>query len=86
MVGLGYLDLACNSPGYLEDHRSLYVQLIGLLVACLVAVAALGAVLHVGRLHPWLVAHRRRWRAWPRVGDRRSRCCWPAVRYGCSAT
>ncbi|MGB7982792.1 MAG: hypothetical protein WCF36_18580, partial [Candidatus Nanopelagicales bacterium] len=58
MVGLGYLDLARNSPGYLADHRSLYVQLIGLLVACLVAVAGLGALLHVGRLHPWMVAHR----------------------------
>ncbi len=58
MVGLGYLDLARNSAGYLADHRSLYVQLLGLLAACLLAVAVLGVVLHVGRLHPWLVAHR----------------------------
>ncbi|HYN56291.1 MAG TPA: glycosyltransferase family 39 protein [Motilibacterales bacterium] len=58
MVGLGYLDLALHSAGYLEDHRSLYVQLIGLLVACLAAVGGLIVALRWTRLRGWLVARR----------------------------
>jgi hypothetical protein len=58
MVGLGYLDLALHSAGYLEDHRTLYVQLLGMLAACLVAVAALVVVLRWGRLRSWLAARR----------------------------
>jgi hypothetical protein len=58
MVGLGYVDLTLHSAGYLEDHRSLYVQLLALLGACLVAVGALIVVLRWGRLRRWLVARR----------------------------
>ncbi|HSO05039.1 MAG TPA: hypothetical protein VLQ92_11195, partial [Candidatus Limnocylindrales bacterium] len=58
MVGLGYLDLALHSAGYLEDHRSLYVQLLALLGVCLVAVGALVVVLRWGPLRSWLAAHR----------------------------
>ena len=58
MVGLGYLDLALHSAGYLEDHRSLYVQLLALLGACLVAVGVLIVVLRWGRLRSWLAARR----------------------------
>ncbi len=59
MVGLGYLDLALHSAGYLEDHSSLYVQLLALLAACLVGVGVLVVVLRWGRLRPWLAARRR---------------------------
>ena len=58
MVGLGYLDLALHSAGYLEDHRSLYVQLLALLGACLVAVGFLIVALRWGRLRSWLAARR----------------------------
>jgi Dolichyl-phosphate-mannose-protein mannosyltransferase len=58
MVGLGYLDLALHSAGYLESHRSLYVQLLALLGVCLVAAAALVVVLRWGRLRSWLAARR----------------------------
>lgn len=58
MVGLGYLDLALHSAGYLEDHRSLYVQLLALLAACLLGVAALVVVLRSGQLRSWLAARR----------------------------
>ncbi len=58
MVGLGYLDLSLHSAGYLEDHRSLYVQLLALLAACLGAVGVLVVVLRWGRLRSWLAARR----------------------------
>ena len=58
MVGLGYLDLALHSAGYLEDHRSLYVQLLALLGACLVAVGTLVVVLRWGLLRSWLASRR----------------------------
>jgi hypothetical protein len=58
MVGLGYLDLALHSAGYLEDHRSLYVQLLAMLVACILAVGVLILVLRWGGLRSWLAARR----------------------------
>jgi hypothetical protein len=58
MVGLGYVDLALHSAGYLADHRSLYVQLLALLGACLVAVGMLIVVLRWERLRSWLAARR----------------------------
>ncbi len=58
MVGLGYVDLALHSAGYLADHRSLYVQLLALLGACLVAAGVLIVVLRWERLRSWLAARR----------------------------
>jgi len=58
MVGLGYLDLALNSAGYLADHRELYVQLLGLLVACLLLAGGLVVLLRWERARAWLVSHR----------------------------
>lgn len=58
MVGLGYLDLARNSAGYLAEHEELYVQLIALVVACLLASGALVLILRWDRLRSWLVARR----------------------------
>ncbi|MCU0262137.1 MAG: glycosyltransferase family 39 protein [Candidatus Nanopelagicales bacterium] len=58
MVGLGYVDLALHSAGYLADHRSLYVQLLALLGACLVAAGVLIVLLRWGRLRSWLAARR----------------------------
>ena len=58
MVGLGYVDLALHSAGYLADHRSLYVQLLALLGACLVAAGVLIVLLRWGRFRSWLAARR----------------------------
>ena len=58
MVGLGYLDLALNSAGYLEDHQGLYVQLLGLLVVCLLLAGGLVVLLRWERARSWLVARR----------------------------
>ncbi len=59
MVGLGYLGLERTSTGYLADHRDLYVQLIGLVAACIALAVAAVAVLRWQPLRSWLGAHRR---------------------------
>jgi hypothetical protein len=58
MVGLGYLDVLVNSPGYLMEHRFVFVPLMALLAACLVA--ALVALVVVPRVLPWIDRHRAR--------------------------
>ncbi len=57
MVVLGYLDLRWNSPVYLEEHATLYVQLIGLLMASLLGALVLERVTRVPRVAAWLTAH-----------------------------
>ncbi len=59
MVLLGYLDVRVHSPGYLADHAWLYVPLVGLLVAAVVAALVAIALGRWTRLPAWLAAHRR---------------------------
>ncbi len=58
MVGLGYVSLERTSTGYLADHRDLYVQLIGLVAACVVVALAGVRALHWQPLRRWLAARR----------------------------
>lgn len=52
LVALGYLDVRVNSPGYLAEHRFVYLPLVALLAACTLAavLAVLAGPRWLGRL------------------------------------
>ena len=56
MVLLGYLDLRVNSPDYLENHAFLYLPLVGMLGAAVLASVVLLVLTHPPRVAEWLTA------------------------------
>ncbi len=58
MVLVGFLEVRLNSPGYLAEHRHLYLPLLAMLVATAVLVGAGLALLRWTRLDDWLTTRR----------------------------